>query len=127
MFDAVSTFTFACAVGCVSPSSLVHNALSATSPSSVRRSSLTIASSPSMAFCSSPVPAFELLEGAGAARSIDIVSKTLFPSMVSVCYCTLIMRNDTFALGINLSNIGLSAIFELLVLTTSGSQSKNNS
>lgn len=63
---------------------------------------------------------FVLSEGASVARYIQIVFRTPFSSIISVCCCTLIMQYGPSALGINLSYVGLSIVFKLFVLTTSG-------
>lgn len=79
-----------------------------------------VASSPLIALRSSLTLAFVLLEDAGAPRSIDLVLRTLFSSMVGVCCWTLIMWYGPSALGRDLLYVGLSVVFALFVLTASG-------
>lgn len=71
-----------------------------------------------MVIRSAPLPALALSEGEGAARSIDIVFRTPFSSMVIVWCQAVIMRYDRSALG-NTLYVGFFVVLDLFVLTAS--------
>lgn len=123
----VSIFLLFAGAVCVSVASLFYGPLSATSLSSASCSFSMVLLSHSVAFWSSHIPAFVLLEGVRISRSIGIVFGTTFPLMVSVCRCTLIVLYGLHALGINLLNVGLFVVNEPLVFIASASLSTNTS